>query len=173
MKIRLEYVWLDGYKPEPNLRSKVKVIELTDEEGLKNIPEWGFDGSSTKQAEGYSSDCYLKPVKAYVKSLISEYSTVYVLCDVMDSRGGVHETNDRAKLGQEDEDFWVGFEQEYFIRSGHFPVPLRYELPPRASYRARQSGRCIPPVLPSREGGQSGEGRRRREALFRKSGRDR
>jgi glutamine synthetase len=119
MKIRLEYVWLDGYKPEPNLRSKVKVIELTDEEGLKNIPEWGFDGSSTKQAEGYSSDCYLKPVKAYVKSLISEYSTVYVLCDVMDSRGGVHETNDRAKLGQEDEDFWVGFEQEYFIRSGH------------------------------------------------------
>ena len=24
MKIRLEYIWLDGYKPEPNLRSKIK-----------------------------------------------------------------------------------------------------------------------------------------------------
>ena len=27
MKIKLEYVWLDGYKPEPNLRSKVKIVE--------------------------------------------------------------------------------------------------------------------------------------------------
>ena len=26
MKIKLEYIWLDGYEPEPNLRSKVKVI---------------------------------------------------------------------------------------------------------------------------------------------------
>ena len=29
MKIKLEYVWLDGYTPEPNLRSKVKVIDIT------------------------------------------------------------------------------------------------------------------------------------------------
>ena len=28
MKIKLEYIWLDGYKPEPNLRSKTKVINL-------------------------------------------------------------------------------------------------------------------------------------------------
>ena len=27
MKIKLEYVWLDGYTPEPNLRSKVKLID--------------------------------------------------------------------------------------------------------------------------------------------------
>ena len=27
MKTKLEYVWLDGYKPEPNLRSKVRIIE--------------------------------------------------------------------------------------------------------------------------------------------------
>ena len=94
MKIKLEYVWLDGYKPEPNLRSKVKVIDVNEKGDLEDIPEWGFDGSSTSQAEGYSSDCYLKPVKAYVKSLISEYGTVYVLCEVMDSRGKVHETND-------------------------------------------------------------------------------
>ena len=60
MKIKLEYVWLDGYKPEPNLRSKVKVIDVNEKGDLKEIPEWGFDGSSTKQAEGYSSDCYLR-----------------------------------------------------------------------------------------------------------------
>jgi hypothetical protein len=26
MKHKVEYVWLDGYKPEPNLRSKTKII---------------------------------------------------------------------------------------------------------------------------------------------------
>ena len=25
MKIKLEYVWLDGHEPEPNLRSKIKI----------------------------------------------------------------------------------------------------------------------------------------------------
>ena len=119
MKVKLEYVWLDGYKPEPNLRSKVKIIEVNSNEDIENIPEWGFDGSSTKQAEGHFSDCYLKPVRGYVNSLITEYSTVYVLCEVLNSDGKPHETNDRAKLGENDEDFWVGFEQEYFIRSEH------------------------------------------------------
>jgi len=33
MKVKLEYVWLDGYKPEPNLRSKVKIID----DGLDKI----------------------------------------------------------------------------------------------------------------------------------------
>jgi len=27
MKVKLEYIWLDGYSPEPNLRSKVKVLD--------------------------------------------------------------------------------------------------------------------------------------------------
>jgi glutamine synthetase len=40
MKVKLEYVWLDGYKPEPNLRSKVKIIEVNSKEDLENIPEW-------------------------------------------------------------------------------------------------------------------------------------
>jgi glutamine synthetase len=100
MKVKYDYVWLDGYKPEPNLRSKVKIIEVNSKEDLENIPEWGFDGSSTKQAEGHFSDCYLKPVRGYVKSSISEYCTVYVLCEVLNSDGKSHETNDRAKLGK-------------------------------------------------------------------------
>ena len=53
---KYEYIWLDGYEPEANLRSKVKV---TDGEP----PEWSFDGSSTLQAEGGSSDCILLPVQ--------------------------------------------------------------------------------------------------------------
>ena len=38
MKIKLEYVWLDGYKPEPNLRSKVKIVESEVPMELKDIP---------------------------------------------------------------------------------------------------------------------------------------
>ena len=41
-----EYIWLDGYQPEPSMRSKVKATK--DE----TPPEWSFDGSSTQQAEG-------------------------------------------------------------------------------------------------------------------------
>jgi len=40
-----EYIWLDGYEPEPFLRSKVKATE--DD----TPPDWSFDGSSTLQAE--------------------------------------------------------------------------------------------------------------------------
>jgi glutamine synthetase len=147
MKVKLEYVWLDGYKPEPNLRSKVKIIEVNSKEDLENIPEWGFDGSSTKQAEGHFSDCYLKPVRGYVKSSISEYCTVYVLCEVLNSDGKPHETNDRSKLGKDDEDFWVGFEQEYFIRSGHNKPIIGFNnggiIDPQGTYYCGVGGQMV------------------------------
>ena len=54
-----EYIWLDGYKPEPFMRSKVKATSET------TAPDWSFDGSSTQQAEGGSSDCLLLPVQTY------------------------------------------------------------------------------------------------------------
>lgn len=124
MKLKLEYIWLDGYKPEPNLRSKIKVIDYKPTSvgvTLDEVPDWGFDGSSTMQAEGFSSDCYLKPVRIYQSKYKSDsnYLTAYVLCEVYDKNNKPHETNERFKLGDEDNDFWVGFEQEYFIRSGH------------------------------------------------------
>ena len=49
-KNKLEYVWLDGYKPEPTLRSKIKIIDRYCT-NLAEVPEWGFDGSSTQQAD--------------------------------------------------------------------------------------------------------------------------
>lgn len=120
IKVKLEYVWLDGYQPEPNLRSKIKIIDLPNDWTLNDIPNWGFDGSSTKQAEGNSSDCILVPVRVYNNSnTILTLPTFYVLCDVYDKNNKPHDTNDRVKLGKEDKDFWVGFEQEYFIKSGY------------------------------------------------------
>ena len=142
MKTKLEYVWIDGYKPEPNLRSKVKITDKTIF-NIMDVPEWGFDGSSTKQAKGYSSDCYLKPIRLYSGGL---GDTIYVLCEVMDSKGKVHETNDRAKLGKEDFDFWVGFEQEYFIRSGHHKNILGFEkgiIDPQGKYYCGVGGQMV------------------------------
>ena len=54
---KYEYVWLDGYEPEPFLRSKVKVT------ADNTAPEWSFDGSSTQQADTQGSDCILIPVQ--------------------------------------------------------------------------------------------------------------
>ena len=117
MNIKLEYVWLDGYSPEPNLRSKVKVISTSKLVfDLNDIPEWNFDGSSTQQAEGSKSDCILKPVRLYHKPLSDR---VYVFCEVTNPDGTPHETNLRSELGQEDESIWFGFEQEYFIRKNN------------------------------------------------------
>ena len=128
MKARLEYVWIDGYTPEPNLRSKIKIVDYEEIKNclvLNNFPEWNFDGSSTLQAEGNSSDCILIPVRHY---FCDNTNTIYVLCEVMNSDGTPHETNTRSKLigdhggifkkkeeSKIQKDLWFGFEQEYFI----------------------------------------------------------
>ena len=63
-KSKLEYIWLDGYQPTQSLRSKTKVVSNFSGK-LEDCDEWSFDGSSTQQAEGGSSDCILKPAGGY------------------------------------------------------------------------------------------------------------
>ena len=50
-KYRLEYIWLDGYMPVPNLRGKTQIKEFDSFPSVEQLPLWGFDGSSTMQAE--------------------------------------------------------------------------------------------------------------------------
>ena len=121
MKVKLEYVWLDGYRPEPNLRSKVKIINysnfISNILDINKYPIWNFDGSSTQQAGTESSDRILKPIRFYKhKSFPSQDNTIYVFCEVMNPDGTPHESNMRSRLEKEQEDLWFGFEQEYFIR---------------------------------------------------------
>src|ERR1700750_2098219 len=61
-KYKLEYIWLDGYTPTPNLRGKTQIKEFASFPTLDQLPLWGFDGSSTMQAEGHSSHFVLKAV---------------------------------------------------------------------------------------------------------------
>ena len=114
-----EYIWLDGYLPEANLRSKTKVVQLEDSPSLDNLPLWSYDGSSTKQAEGSASDCVLKPVKVY-KDAGREHGHL-VFCEVMNPDGSPHPTNNRA-VYDDDRDFWFGFEQEYVIMENGLPL---------------------------------------------------
>ena len=54
-KYKLEYIWLDGYEPVPNLRGKTQIKEFDAFPKLEQLPMWGFDGSSTRQAPGGST----------------------------------------------------------------------------------------------------------------------
>ena len=57
-KVKLEYIWLDGYQPTQSLRGKTKIVDQKKFSGkVEDLEMWSFDGSSTQQAEGGSSDC--------------------------------------------------------------------------------------------------------------------
>ena len=130
-KIKLEYIWLDGYKPTQNMRSKTKVEEHENFKGtLEEIGNWSFDGSSTKQADGGSSDCVLKPVAIYPDP--QRENGYLVMSEVLYADGTPHVSNSRATIDEEnDEDFWFGFEQEYFIMDVRTELPLGF---PRGGY---------------------------------------
>ncbi|MDX1680584.1 MAG: glutamine synthetase beta-grasp domain-containing protein [Akkermansiaceae bacterium] len=119
-KYKLEYLWLDGYTPVPNLRGKTKIAEFDSTPTLDELPMWGFDGSSTQQAEGSSSDCMLKPVACYPDS--TRENGMLVMCEVMMPDGTTpHPSNTRATI-IEDADAWFGFEQEYFLMKDGRPL---------------------------------------------------
>ena len=119
-KYKFEYIWLDGYKPEPNLRSKTKIIDMDVYNGdLNGIPEWSFDGSSTEQAEGHSSDCILKPVAVYPDA--GRKNAFLVMCEVLNPDSTPHLSNTRAKC-PDDTDFWFGYEQEYTLVKNGRPL---------------------------------------------------
>jgi glutamine synthetase len=119
MTHKLEYIWLDGYIPEPNIRSKTKIYNSDTEPKLEDLPIWNFDGSSTMQAEGKFSDCLLKPVKMIKDP--QRKSAYLVLCEVLNPDMTPHPSNHRAML-KDDSNMWVGFEQEYFIYNGELPL---------------------------------------------------
>src|SRR4051812_39870200 len=130
-KYKLEYLWLDGYTPVPNLRGKTQIKEYDGFPTLEQLPLWGFDGSSTKQAEGSNSDCVLKPVRVFPDS--TRINGALVLCEVMMPDGKTpHPSNKRATI-LDDSGAWFGFEQEYFFYKNGRPLGF-----PETGYPAPQ-----------------------------------
>lgn len=122
-KTKLEYIWLDGYKPTQSLRSKTKIVSKFSGK-LEDCPLWSFDGSSTQQAPGGSSDCLLKPVALFPDP--DRKDGWLVMTEVLNADGTPHPTNGRALIDDEDADFWFGFEQEYFLWNPETNKPLGF-----------------------------------------------
>jgi len=124
-KIRVEYIWTDGHLPTAKLRSKTKIVDGPVKD-VSELPEWGFDGSSTEQAEGHFSDCLLKPVRL-VLDPIRGGDNLLVMCEVFNADGSVHVSNGRAALRElaekhADQEAWFGIEQEYTFFDGIKPL---------------------------------------------------
>lgn len=156
----LEYIWIDGVTPTSSVRSKIKVI-ADDPTGnwdskvfpIENpeelVPGWGFDGSSTEQAEGGNSDCVLRPVRVYKDPI--KQNALLVMCEVLNVDGTPHVSNTRSALvetmgnyGQHEP--LVGIEQEYTLYSGSVPLgwPEDTLPPPQGDYYCgRNAGEAI------------------------------
>src|SRR5256885_1398390 len=113
-KITAEYIWIDGQKPTAKLRSKTKIIDSV--KSLSDVPEWGYDGSSTEQATGHFSDLLLRPVKM-VPDPLHRDGDVLVLCEVLNPDG-----TDELWLAR-----WLLYRigEEFGISATLYPKPVK------------------------------------------------
>ena len=131
---RAEYIWIDGSKPTAKLRSKTKIVREGEE-----MPIWGFDGSSTNQAEGHNSDRVLRPVYV-IPDPVRKGPNKLVLAEVLNTDFTPHESNTRAACvkateASADHDTIFGIEQEYTFFKGNRPLGF-----PESGYPAPQGG---------------------------------
>jgi glutamine synthetase len=118
---KAEYLWLDGTVPTAKLRSKTKVIADGDVP-----PIWGFDGSSTQQAAGDSSDVVLNPVLS-VPDPIRGGNNLIVMTETLLTDMTPHPSNTRSACAAASArygsfDTWFGIEQEYTFFQGNSPL---------------------------------------------------
>jgi glutamine synthetase len=138
---KLEYVWLDGAKPQ-QLRSKTKIINSnwnTEDllrqykSGKLSASNWNFDGSSTLQAETSKSELALVPKNYFINPFVD--NGIIVMCEVYNMDGTPHVTNTRAAmvdlLEEYDDETMYGWEQEYFIFDNNTNLPLGWNGEPR------------------------------------------
>ena len=76
------------------------------------------------KAEGGDSDCLLKPV--FICPDPDRHNGYLVMCEVLNADGSPHETNGRATIDEDDDDFWFGYEQEYFLWDPETNLPLGF-----------------------------------------------
>jgi glutamine synthetase len=138
---KLEYIWIDGSSPTPQLRSKTKVV---DDASDNDLPTWGFDGSSTGQAETGLSDCILAPIFACLNPLGDPTNTngdLLVFCEVYTTELESHESNTRRNAIDTlkpftEHELLFGFEQEYTLFEDGQPLgfPKKGKPDPQGKY---------------------------------------
>ena len=137
MNVIAEYIWIDG---DGELRSKARTLDLCTIPSLENIPEWDYDGSSTKQAEGNISEVILHPQSIFNCPFRGD-NNILVMCDTWKVTGEPLDNNYRHRAKQFfDQNLeskpWFGLEQEYFLWDRESNLPLGWPS---------QDGRCRQP----------------------------
>ena len=127
-KFIAEYIWIDG---ENKLRSKARTLNQFSPHDIKScsskyfsynqsiIPNWNYDGSSTKQANGSDSEIILIP-RYGIPCPFRKGINILVMCETYKSNMTVATNNNRLwakeifdkKL---EEKPWFGIEQEFFM----------------------------------------------------------
>jgi len=134
-KSKLEYIWLDGYKPTQSLRSKTR-IESDFGGTLEECPMWSFDGSSTEQATGGDSDCLLKPVAVFPDP--GRKNGYLVMTEVLNADGSPHESNGRATHISSP----ARFAPLAKTWNSHWPAATSALIPSTLIPASRQASRC-------------------------------
>ena len=136
-KFIAEYIWIDG---EGNLRSKARTIIIPydniEKLDLSIIPDWNYDGSSTKQADGKKSEIIIKPcllMQCPFRRFTTKNgpSNLLVMCDTYDSEDNPSLYNYRKwanNIFNEKLDAipWFGIEQEFFLMT-KYGNPVGYD----------------------------------------------
>lgn len=122
----VEYIWIGG---EGELRSKARVMHKAVD-NVKDLPEWNYDGSSTKQAEGHASEVLLLPGALFNDPFRGSPHKM-VMCETMLPSGEPALNNNRyfaKRLFDKapEEEPWFGLEQEYFMMNSITNKPLGY-----------------------------------------------
>ncbi len=123
--IQLTYVWIGGNK---ELRGKSKTLPKKDYQ-VCDLPDWDYDGSSTKQATGESSEVIIKPQAIFKDPFRKD--GLLVLCDTYLPSGKPHPTNKRydavKNFNQKlEEEPWYGIEQEFFLMKKGTKEPIGF-----------------------------------------------
>ena len=131
-KYKLEYIWLDGYTPVPNLRGKTQIKEyssLPEPRGAAAVGlRWQLDDA------GRGQELRLRAEAGRRVSRTPRAPTArWCMCEVMMPDGVTpHASNKRATI-LDDAGAWFGFEQEYFFYKDGRPLGF-----PDAGYPAPQ-----------------------------------
>lgn len=149
----IEYIWLDD---KYNYRSKTRVIHMDTSQFEKRykLLDWNYDGSSTNQASGDSSEVILKPVYYCIDPFRTERfkeSNKYILllCATYTPDNKPLESNNyeyAKSIFNKDTTIlnnsqpWYGIEQEFFMMkehkfyNTHVPLSYEYNIPNQYQY---------------------------------------
>lgn len=125
----VDYVWIGG---NGELRSKTRVLNISIC-SIENIPPWNYDGSSTNQADGDSSEIIIYPKLIFRCPFTRLHGNgIIVMCDTYMSNGVPLSNNHRywaEKIFKKyaDQKPWYGLEQEYFIYDNNTGFPVGFD----------------------------------------------